>query len=266
MRLWAWRLYRGWCSGYRACAGRRGCHGTHTPCPLVPAAAGFGACPRPGRGTRPRSRTVSNWGESLRCPAVTTIDMGFCPCSTAIRLDEDATGWLLLQLTPFAGSGRVSMGPTHRGVDVEIPRDRALRVGPGLELGEDPVPRAVPLPLPPAEQVVNPTPGPVLGWHVPPRDAGPGPQPCAVDQLPPRPHSRPARHPASRQQRLQHCPLFVWGISPRREPRSSKAQDPPFDTGLRRPTGKVQQPSYCTDFSRSVNDLVVPPGCGLPSL
>ena len=39
--------------------------------------------PAPSWGTRTRPRTTSNCGKSPRCPAVTTIDMGFWPCSTA---------------------------------------------------------------------------------------------------------------------------------------------------------------------------------------
>jgi hypothetical protein len=39
--------------------------------------------PAPVRGTRIAFRTGSNCGESPRCPAVMTIDIGFCPCSTA---------------------------------------------------------------------------------------------------------------------------------------------------------------------------------------
>ncbi len=39
--------------------------------------------PGPTRGTQMAFRTGSNCGESPRCPAVITIDMGFWPCSTA---------------------------------------------------------------------------------------------------------------------------------------------------------------------------------------
>lgn len=63
------------------------------------------------------------------------------------------------------------MGAADRGVDAQVPRDRAFRIGQGLEPGEDPVPGAVPLPS--AEQVVDPAPRPLRDGHVPPRNAGP---------------------------------------------------------------------------------------------
>lgn len=98
------------------------------------------------------------------------------------RLGEDAAPRFLLQVAPLSGPGRMLMSPAHRGVDAQIPRDLAFRVGQGLEPGEDPVPGAVPLPSP--EQVIGPAPRPVLGGHLPPWNTGPDPEPYAVDQLP----------------------------------------------------------------------------------
>ncbi len=139
-------------------------------------------------------------------------------------LGEDAARWFLLQVALLAGPGRVLMGAADRGVDAQVPDDRAFRVGQGLKPGEDPLPGAVA--LPPAEQVIDPAPGPVLGGDVPPRNSGPDPESYAVDQPPPRPDRRPPRLRPPRQQRLQHRPLLVREISPRHETRSFTAQDP----------------------------------------
>lgn len=102
-------------------------------------------------------------------------------------LGEDATGWFFLQVALLASPGRMLISAAHRGVDTQVPRDRTLRVGQGLEPGKDPLPGAVP--LPPAEQVVDPAPRSVLDGDVPPWNTGP--EPYAVDQLPPRPDGRP---------------------------------------------------------------------------
>ena len=131
-------------------------------------------------------------------------------------LGEDAARWFLLQVTLPAGPGRMLVGAADRGVDIQVPRNRTLRVGQGLKPGEDPLPGAVA--LPPAEQVVDPAPRPVLDGDIPPRNSGPDPEPYAVDQLPSRPDGRPTRLRAFRQQRLQHRPLFVREISPPHEP------------------------------------------------
>lgn len=58
----------------------------------------------------------------------------------------DPAGRFGLQIPLFPRPGRVLVGTGHRGVDRDIPGDQRLRVGPGLELFEDPVPGAVPLP------------------------------------------------------------------------------------------------------------------------
>lgn len=128
------------------------------------------------------------------------------------RLGEHATWRFFLQITPSPGPGRMLMDTADRGVDAQIPRDRTLRVGQGLEAGEDPVPGAVSLPS--AEQVVDPAPRPLLDGHVSPRHTGPDPEPYAVDQPPPRPERQPPRLRALRQQRLQCRPLLVREISP----------------------------------------------------
>lgn len=60
------------------------------------------------------------------------------------------------------------MRAAHRGVDTQVPRDRALHLGRGLETGEDAVPGAVALPS--AEQVADPAPRPVLDGAIPAMD------------------------------------------------------------------------------------------------
>ena len=69
---------------------------------------------------------------------------------------EHTARWFLLQVALLAGSGRMLLGAADRGVDAQVPDDYAFHVGPGLETGEDPVPG--PVPLPPAEQVVDSAP------------------------------------------------------------------------------------------------------------
>jgi hypothetical protein len=129
---------------------------------------------------------------------------------------QDAARWFLLQVALLAGPGRVLMGAAYRGVDAQVPDNRALRVGQGLATGKDPVPGAVA--LLPAEQVVDPVPRSVLDGDVPPRNSGPDSEPYAVDQLPARPDGRPSRLRPLRQQWLQHRPLLVRDISPTHEP------------------------------------------------
>lgn len=63
-----------------------------------------------------------------------------------IGLGEDAARWVLLQATLFASPGRMLMGAADRRVDAQVPRDRPLRVGQGLEPGENLLPGTVPLP------------------------------------------------------------------------------------------------------------------------
>ncbi len=155
------------------------------------------------------------------------------PQPVIIGLVEDTARWFFLQVTLLAGSGRMLMGTAHSGVDAQVPHDRALRIGQGMEPGENLVPGAVS--LPPAKQVVDPAPRPVLDGHVPPWHPGADPEPYAVDQLPPGPDRRPPHLRPLRQQRLQHSPLLIREISPPHEPRSSTAQDPLSIHGLGRP-------------------------------
>lgn len=126
------------------------------------------------------------------------------------RLGEHATRRFLLLVALFAGPGRVLVGAAHRGVDAQVPDDRAFRVGQGLEPGEDPLPGTVP--LSPAEQVVHPVPRSVLDGDVPPRNAGTDPEPYAVDRPPPR--LQPTDEEAHRGQlrRLRTC-AALSGVS-----------------------------------------------------
>lgn len=112
---------------------------------------------------------------------------------------------------PFTRPGGVLMSAGNGGVHADIPRDQAFCVGLGLQLFEDSLPGAVT--LPPPEQVVGPVPRSVALREVPPRSAGPGPPPYAIDQLPMRPGPRTARLLAHRQQWLQPLPLAVRQIT-----------------------------------------------------
>jgi hypothetical protein len=168
-----------------------------------------------GVGRSTARRILSGWaheGTVIRTPGkdqsslLTLLDgqvqLGAEPAARAAqpvitRLGDHATRRLLLRITLLAGPGRMLMGAADRGVDVQVPRDRTVRVGQGLEAGEDTVPGAVPLPS--AEEVVDPVPWPVLGGDVPPWNPGTDPEPYAVDQLPPRPDGRPSRPRAFRQ-------------------------------------------------------------------
>lgn len=59
--------------------------------------------------------------------------------SVIAKLAEDAARWFLLQVAPLAGPGSMLMGAADRGIDAQVPRDRTLRIGQGLEQGEDPM-------------------------------------------------------------------------------------------------------------------------------
>jgi len=50
------------------------------------------------------------------------------------------------------------VGADDGGIDVDVPVDQALGLGPALQFGEDPLPGAVT--LPPAEEVAHPAPWP----------------------------------------------------------------------------------------------------------
>ncbi|MFF9066045.1 hypothetical protein ACF09E_11870 [Streptomyces sp. NPDC014891] len=54
-------------------------------------------------------------------------------------LSEHATRRLLLQVTLLAGPGRMLMGAAPSGVDAQVPHDRTLGIGLGLQPGEDPL-------------------------------------------------------------------------------------------------------------------------------
>lgn len=145
---------------------------------------------------------VVNWVEMRRPPtaraellAVTRL-VGPCP------------GWCS---GSRGGAGRCGSCGRHTPC-----RPAPDRVGQGLEPAKDPLPGSVPLPS--AEQVVDPAPRPVLDRYVSPRNPGPDPEPYAVDQSPPRPDRRPPRLRPLRQQRLQRYPLLVREISPTHEP------------------------------------------------
>lgn len=71
---------------------------------------------------------------------------------------------------PFAGSGRVLVGPHDRGVDRDGPVEVFVRVGLRHQSGEHPLPRAVGGPHP--QPVVDPSPVTVLLRQVDPLRAG----------------------------------------------------------------------------------------------
>src|SRR5207248_10544258 len=62
-----------------------------------------------------------------------------------------------------------------------VPGNQPLPVGPGLQLGQDPLPRAVALPAP--QQAVDGLPRPVPSRNIAPRRTGTGTPPDAVDEL-----------------------------------------------------------------------------------
>jgi hypothetical protein len=187
--------------------------------------------------------TAANWGLSPRWPAVTRIDSGRWPPSTARcsfvvsppRERPSAWSWGLLSTppgssrcrAPLCGPGSVLVRPGHRGIHADLPGDQALGVGLGLQGGENPPPGAVALPAP--EQPVHRLPGPVAGGHVPPRRAGAGPPADPVDELAFAPGRWPARLLAGGQQRLQPGPLLVGQVSSSHT--GSISRDPPtFET------------------------------------
>jgi hypothetical protein len=116
--------------------------------------------------------------------------------------------WLVLGMAVTAGARRVLMGPTDRGIDVDLPRDQPGRVRPDLQSGQQFAPGAIPLPA--AEESVDRLPRSVLLRQIPPRSPRPHPPPNPIDQSPPT-QRRPPQH-RNRQQRLQHRPLFVREI------------------------------------------------------
>jgi hypothetical protein len=115
-------------------------------------------------------RTGMNCGLSPRCPAVSTIGNGFCPCSQprcsfVVRPPRsDPTRGRPAPARhrravrppdpPFAGTGRVLVRPSGGGVHAHIPADPPGRVRQGRQPSQHPLPGAVP--LPPAEQAHTP--------------------------------------------------------------------------------------------------------------
>ena len=97
------------------------------------------------RGTRLPARTGRNRGLLPRCPAVSTIDNGFCPCSRlrcSFAVTPPATGstrdppvrrWSRAAARPagppFPRTRRMLMRPRDRGIHADIPRDPPSRPG-----------------------------------------------------------------------------------------------------------------------------------------
>lgn len=71
--------------------------------------------------------------------------------------------------------------------------------------------------LPAGEQRIDPPPRPVPLGHIPPRATRPSPVPDPIDQVPHRILPRPPPPRRGRQQRLQHHPLCVTQVVPRRD-------------------------------------------------
>lgn len=201
----------------RAGPGRDRLRGSRRPCRPGPGSGRIRSLPSPSRGTRIGSSTGSNCdhnGQALLALLDGEVDSaGQTPAGASEpvvgRLDDDPAGGSSWR-SPFRRPGGVLVGPADGGVDVDGPGDQALRVGFGLELREDPCPGSVSLPA--SEQVVDPVPRAIAFGHVTPRGAGPSSPPHAVYQLPPRPHLRPTRLDALRQQRLEPGPLAVRQI------------------------------------------------------
>lgn len=110
---------------------------------------------------------------------------------------------------PSRSRGAVTLA--DRGVDVDVPGDEFLGIGLGLQLGEDPLPGAVPLPA--TEKVVHPGPRAVSLGHIPPRSTGTGAKPYAVDQLPSGPYRRAPWLLARGQQQFHPGPLRIRQVS-----------------------------------------------------
>jgi hypothetical protein len=178
--------------------------------------------PPPRRTTRMPSNTTVNCGLSPRCPAVTTSDNGFCPCSAA--------RWVLVVNPPrdrpspcSAGSMSTPPGgstcrspfdahqpradaPAGRGIHTHIPGDQPSGLRAGLQ--------TVPLPAP--EQSVHRLPRPIRRRDIPPGRTDPDPPADPVDQLPFGPLGWASGSPAEGQQRFQRRPLRVGQVRPPR--------------------------------------------------
>src|SRR4029450_11935756 len=95
-----------------------------------------------------------------------------------------------LHMSSFASASGVLMSAGDGGVPANIPGDKAVGIGLGLQLAEDPLPGPVALPAP--KQAIDGLPGPVADGQVPPRRPGPGPPADPVNQLAFGPPRRPA--------------------------------------------------------------------------
>ena len=100
-------------------AGMHVSRGRRTPCPRGPS---------PGRARTVASRRAGGHDHD-RHGLLTLLD-------SQMQLDrEPAARWFPLLGALFAGPRRVLMGAAHRGVDAQVLRDGAPRVGKGLEPG-----------------------------------------------------------------------------------------------------------------------------------
>jgi hypothetical protein len=131
-----------------------------------------------------------------------------------VRLDSDPTGRLLLPVPVSAGTGRVLVRPTDRGVDADGPADLPGRVGVRLQRRQDPHPGAVALPA--AKPPVQRLPRRIRLRHVPPRRPGAHPPPDPINNLPSGPPGRTTPTRRRGQHRLQYRPLRVSQIVPPR--------------------------------------------------
>lgn len=127
-----------------------------------------------------------------------------------VRFGLDPAGWLTLEITVFAGSSGVLVGPCDRRVDAHVPRDLTGSVGQGLQRGQDLRPH--PGALPPAEQSVDRLPRSISCRHLPPRCAGADAPPDSVDELAFRPFRWTAGLLWTGQQRRQPRPLGVGQV------------------------------------------------------
>jgi hypothetical protein len=117
------------------------------------------------------------------------------------------------------------VGAGDSRVHPEVPGDQSLGVGPGLQLLEDAVPGAVPLPTP--EQPVHRLPWTVPLGHVPPGSTSAGAPAYAVYQLPFGVRRWPAGLLPGREQGLQLRPL---GEARPRARLMGQSPDPPDGT------------------------------------
>ena len=130
----------GSCSGSRVVAGRRGSPGAVRLVRTTLSGRVRGR-PGPSRGTRIRSRTGWNCGESPRCPAVITSRHGLLalldgqvelggqparerPSPWSSGSVKTPPGEAPSADPPFARAGRMLVGPGDRGVHRDVPGDR----------------------------------------------------------------------------------------------------------------------------------------------